>query len=222
MWKNSTISKTIKIVVSTFFGLMFLFHLGDNKSIDDTKSKEAVNDTSEHVKETDTIISLNQKLINSIKDIKTFDNSHRNKLEGKELVFSLELECAVFESYSNLIHEGLTSENKENQKLATELKKQLVALQIKEFPEMRKAYKEAIYNVFWENNVEVDLLDKTKTLQFTGAIFANNKNKKQIQESYSEMLNLLRFKKIIYKWYKGEDEYTVYQMNTLSDSELAK
>ena len=70
-------------------------------------------------------------------------------------------------------------------------------------------------------NIEVEVFgNNSKTIQFTGGIFANNKNKQETQETLSEMLNLLRFKKVNYKWYKYDDEYTYYELDSKNDNEI--
>ena len=76
-------------------------------------------------------------------------------------------------------------------------------------------------NVDHTENARI-LKKKSKTIQFTGGIFANNKNKQETQETLSEILNLLRFNTVNYKWYEYDDEYTYYELDTKRDNEISE
>ena len=72
----------------------------------------------------------------------------------------------------------------------------------------------------WENDIEVSANGTGKQyINFTGGIFAANKNKKEFQTQVQKVLNMLRFKQARYRWYKGESEYTYYKMYEGKDSE---
>lgn len=97
----------------------------------------------------------------------------------------------------------------------------LKAVQAKAYPELRRAWAKAARNVMWENNIEVEAQGKTATtVLFTGGAFANNKNIATIQESVSEQVRQLRFKKVKYKWYEGDDEYQYYDLETPADTDV--
>ena len=76
---------------------------------------------------------------------------------------------------------------------------------------------------FWKFNIKVTPKGNGyNTLEFQGGRFADNANKKDFQGSLSAELYDLRFKRIIYKWYEYDDEYTYYSLKTGQDSELDK
>ena len=105
------------------------------------------------------------------------------------------------------------------EKLETKVKK----IQVSEFPKLRKAYGKIVAKKLWVENIDVEVFgNNSKTIQFTGGIFANNKNKQETQETLSEMLNFLRFKKANYKWYEYDDEYTYYDLDSKNDNEIVE
>lgn len=86
---------------------------------------------------------------------------------------------------------------------------------------MRLTYKKITQSLLWEDDINVEILGKRNTtLQFTGRAFTTNKNIKEVQNSCSDMVNKLRFKTINYKWYKYDDEYTYFTLDTPKDSDL--
>ncbi|MEP6803855.1 MAG: hypothetical protein ABI892_04985 [Flavobacterium sp.] len=132
-----------------------------------------------------------------------------------------QMELVLFAAWAKTINEALLSENTELQTLGKELEKKVKKIQIKEFPILRLAYTKAIYNNLWKENIETQVLGKkNKTIQFTGGYFANNGNKAKTQETLREALKMFRFTKVNYKWYKNDDEYTYYEIDSPIDSEL--
>lgn len=132
-----------------------------------------------------------------------------------------QMELVLFAAWAKTINEALLSENTELQTLGKELEKKVKKIQIKEFPILRLAYTKAIYNNLWKENIETQLLGKkNKTIQFTGGYFSNNGNKAKTQETLREALKMFRFTKVNYKWYKNDDEYTYYEIDSPIDSEL--
>ena len=99
----------------------------------------------------------------------------------------------------------------------------MLALQISEFPKMRKAYIDVVADKLWEENITVTAQGNGNTVvNITGGIFVNNKNKKQMQETLSDVLKSFRFKQVRYRWYKDEDEYTYYDLSVPKDNELVE
>jgi hypothetical protein len=128
----------------------------------------------------------------------------------------IEMEIDKFSSWNSKINEASFY----HEKLSAKVEKELINLQIKQFPIFRKKYAEISKEEFWRNNIDVSCFGKgNSTIQYTGGLFANNANKQDIQDRLSGMLNKLRFKRVNYKWYKYDDEYTYYTLESLKDSE---
>lgn len=87
-----------------------------------------------------------------------------------------------------------------------------------DYPALRKQYIAYAARTLWEENIEVT--GSGRTIQFTGGMFASNKNIKRTQETLSRILNRLRFKRVEYRWYRGASEYTSYTLSNKGDGEL--
>lgn len=134
---------------------------------------------------------------------------------------SLELELIYFKNYAKLVRDGSISKIDSIEKKAALLKPKLVALQVREFPLMRKAIAEAWSKKLWENDIEVSSVGSGHgTIQFVGGTFAANKNIKDMQETMRESYEKYRFKRAQYKWIPSEEEYTYFKMETPGDGEI--
>ena len=163
-------------------------------------------------------MNLKTKIVNNIKSLDAGDDL----MSDLSSATNIQIAAAVFIAYASIIKEGRQSSDEEILKLTADLEERVRAYQVKNFPKVRRAYYEFAKKTLWENDVDVDLSGSGNTvLKFTAGHFAANKNIKMTQESLSEMLTILRFKQTQYRWYKGEDEYTYYKMETPKDSEIA-
>jgi len=89
------------------------------------------------------------------------------------------------------------------------------------FPDLRKQYGRISNDLMWVKNIKVKTYGNgNSTIEFTGGLFANNQNKQDFQNTINSTFNKLRFKKVIYKWYQYDDEYTYYTINSKKDTEL--
>jgi hypothetical protein len=131
------------------------------------------------------------------------------------------MEIVLFSAWAKAVDEGLAADSA-TMKIAKELEQKVAKIQLKEFPKLRAAYKKVIHQKLWEENVETGIFGgRNTTIQFTGGIFASNKNKQQMQETLNEILSMLRFKRVNYKWYEY-DEVTYYDLDTPADSDPVK
>lgn len=134
---------------------------------------------------------------------------------------SLAIEGAIFTDWANLIKKADSTNDEAIKKLALTLKGKVSDLQVKQFPKMRREYADIMAKKVWENDVYVSIEDPHSTvLNITGSVFATNKNISDIQQKISDDINWLRFKDVRYRWYKGEDEYTHYDIKSLSDADV--
>jgi hypothetical protein len=137
-------------------------------------------------------------------------------------VEALQMELVLFGMWASIIQEGEAS-NDENKKLASAIRKKVTAIQVAEFPKLRKAYVDIVANKLWEENITVTVQGNgNNIINFTGGLFANNKNIKQMQETINEVVKMFRFKQIRYRWFKGADEYTYYDLEVPKDIELVE
>lgn len=136
-------------------------------------------------------------------------------------VDSLQMELVLFGYWADIIKKGENSDDPEIQKLAKQLKSKVVNLQVREFPRLRKEYADVAAKKMWENDIEVYANGtRNRYINFTGGLFAANKNKKVFQEQLHEILTMFRFNQSRYRWYKGADEYTYWTIYEGKDSDL--
>lgn len=155
-----------------------------------------------------------QRELDSFND--PFDNtSYRGSVD------TLNFEIVLFGAWAQLIEEHQNSADPEVKTMANKLKQKVSQLQVKEFPLMRKHYAEVLAKKLWEENVDITTVGGgNKTIELTAAMFANNKYIGQTQATVQETLQLFRFTKANYKWYKYDTEYTYYKIESLADSEV--
>lgn len=136
---------------------------------------------------------------------------------------SLQLEVALFSGYAKIINQYKSNTDPEIKSLLSKFEKKVSQLQINEFPKIRKAYAGFLADTMWENNIEIEAGGSSnKTITFTGSIYANNKN---IADSHSivlENLKTLRFTRANYKWFKYDEEYTYYKIDSYPDSKVTE
>ena len=152
------------------------------------------------------------------REIKSIDKGI--KFANGNTIDELQMDIVLFATWSKIIKEAEESEETEIKDLGKKLKSKVSQIQIREFPNLRKQYAKIVANKMWENDIEVYANGTGKKyINFTGGVFAANKNKKDFQIQVQEILKIFRFKQARYRWYKGEDEYTYYTMYEGKDSE---
>lgn len=163
-----------------------------------------------------TIAKLNMEIQEQIDFI---DHSFNSDIYNGSIEV-LKLEIGFFNEIRVFVEKGEASENDETIALSRKLKEKLNLLQAKEFPILRKKYQAITASNLWEHDIYVNVSGKRNTiLEFTGGIFAANKNIKDFYTEAKSVFELFRFKQVRFKWYKGASEYTYYKMETPSDKD---
>lgn len=156
------------------------------------------------------------RLQNELKSIKTF-----NGKEYRGEVTSLTIEVALFSTWGKMAKKAKNNGNPKIKRLGKSIEQSLKSLQLREFPKIRANYAKVLKNKLWEEDIKVQNFGSRKTtLQFTGGIFASNKNKKDFQTTLSQTFRDFRFKRVNYKWYEYDDEYTYYTISSDKDSQI--
>lgn len=211
--------KRVQHLISGFVlaGFLFMAFGSDDDKKEEETSVEATNKTINTTEKKQTDVEIKEQLEREISSIdKGIDFS-----SYKESIESIQLELVLFQVWAKKINEAKSSNNNDIKELGEKLETKVKKIQVSEFPKLRKAYGKIVAKKLWVENIEVEVFgNNSKTIQFTGGIFANNKNKQETQETLSEMLNFLRFKKVNYKWYKYDDEYTYYELDSKNDNEI--
>lgn len=89
------------------------------------------------------------------------------------------------------------------------------------FPKLRKAQASLLRNALWEHDVEVAAVGaRSENLRLTGGIFASNRGIKIAQDALGDALQMVRFKRVTYEWYRGSRD-TYYDLDPPADGVLA-
>jgi hypothetical protein len=200
--------KIIGYIFLAFIGMAILAGIfGDGKNT----SKEEIQAEVEQPKLS--LLEKTQKALLSVKDYQVSDHH--------EDVNSITIDLVVIGSVVTNYLEAKDSKDKEVLAVAKQLKDRITEIQVKGFPKLRKEFYRIFKQKAWEEDIDLQLVNN-RTLAFSGSLFAANKNLKTFQESMSMQFNRLRFKQVRYSWYKGQDDYTYYDLTTVTDSEIIK
>lgn len=168
--------------------------------------------TSEAIKN----VPLDEQLTNQIETISKFKGEdYRGSIE------KINNELLLITFWSSLTKTARNNTDANIKKLGKDLETKLVQLQVKEFPKMRADYGKLSGKTLWESDVEVTISGSgNSVIEFSGGVFAANKNIKDAQNAIQDMLKKLRFDKANYKWYSGADQYDYYTIESSKDSEI--
>jgi hypothetical protein len=218
------ILKIIGLSILGLFGLMFIVSLiglaigGKSKAKEEVKavaaSTEVYDPNAEHDKYVKTVQSY-------IPMLTKYEPSER---ATPDLVV---LDAVIFYSAATEVIKNRQSSDTALANAAKQIEKRLVPLQQKEFPKLRKAYAESIYQTMWKNDIYVTLSgSRNSTIRFTGGVFASNKNIDEFLSMENDRmwtnLKSFRFKRIEFCWYKGQDDDIVYYTTKVpSDDKVA-
>ena len=231
LWKNNEISKQWKIGGTAIIAILFIAAgLSDNNQ--QTNNREVVSNLNNSITDstqTDTISTtdtLSNKKASLEERLKRELNALSKPFDGstyKESIKSLQLEIALFDVWSKMIKEATKSTNSNEVKLGTQLAYRVKLLQTQEFPKMRKAYQKIASKKLWEEDIEVTINGYAfTTLEFTGGAFASNKNKQAFQMQINDIMKMLRFKRVSYKFTKYDQEYDYYNIESPKDNEIKR
>lgn len=234
LWKNQQIYKVWKVVVTVFI-LLFVAFLLDDKEQPKTSEATAsldhpVSDTSTSKPASNPIVatldtkskkaSLGERLERELKSLtkKTFDgSSYRKSME------SLQLEIALFDVWAKMIKEAEGASDQKEVQLGKQLAYHVRAVQSREFPQMRRAYQKIVSQKLWENDIEVILTGYNFTiLNLAGGAFAANRNKKAFQMQINDIMKMLRFKRVTYRFTKYDEEHTYCDIDSPRDNEIKR
>jgi len=149
-------------------------------------------------------------------------DSYKSWTNDYTTVRALELSANVFWAYALTVDKYKNNSNNEIKKLALSLERKTSALQKREFPKMRKAYVGLVDKKMWEYNIDVySKWSLNWTIELVWGIFANNKNKLDTYNTLKSMLQLLRFDRANFKWYKYDNDYTYWDIGSLADSKVS-
>lgn len=134
--------------------------------------------------------------------------------------YDREAEVTYMTMWTNDLDKAKKLDDAELNKLVKKVEHKLIAHKIKRFGSMRKTFANDLREALWRENIDVKVSGKNNsTITFISGKFASNANKEDFQKLVSDELHKLRFKRAEYKWYKYDDEYTYYTINSKNDTD---
>lgn len=93
--------------------------------------------------------------------------------------------------------------------------------QKKYFPKLRKAFVYQTNKKLWIDDAGAYASgDDNEFITFTGNYFLPNANKQETAETLMHQLQRLRFKMLLFRWFKGDDNPTVYEIKSDWDDDI--
>lgn len=143
------------------------------------------------------------------------------KLKNGDSDTDLATRLSWHKSNAALYDEAKANTDKNIGKQTEAMKKKMMQVQRRDFPELRTAYVESKKEALNEQHVSIGLAgEHQEVLTFEGKMF----EPKQVQEDFMKniygIVNDLRFKKVVYKWSDAPDGRHNYEIRSKSDTEI--
>lgn len=162
-------------------------------------------------------LRLEELSLEIVPSIAELDGTNREVANAMNKIYRLQtrLQGIIYESNSLKNEE---SANKIKKACNKEISK-LNEIQSKNFPIFRRKFAKSLNDLLWENNIEVKTSGgRGEIISFTGSMFANNKNIKDVFELQKSTLYDLKYKQVRFYWYENS-EYTYYSLKPEKDTE---
>jgi len=143
------------------------------------------------------------------------------KLKNGDSDTDLATRLSWHKSNAALYDEAKANTDKNIGKQTEAMKKKMMQVQRRDFPELRTAYVESKKEALNEQHVSIGLAgEHQEVLTFEGKMF----EPKQVQEDFMKniygIVNDLRFKKVVYKWSDAPDGRHNYEIRSKGDTEI--
>ncbi|ACT92547.1 hypothetical protein [Dyadobacter fermentans] len=158
--------------------------------------------------------SMSLFLQNKISDIDT-------KLKNGDADTDLATRLSWHKSNTALYDEAKSNNDKKIVGQRELLKKKMVQVQQRDFPELRTAYVESKKEALDGQHVAIGLSGThQEVLTFEGDIFKPEQVQEDFMKNIYGIVNDLRFKKVVYKWSDAPDGHHNYEIKSKQDAEI--
>jgi hypothetical protein len=155
------------------------------------------------------------------RELDSFANPKMQAITADKTVDQLQLRLIVYNLWATMVDKADSSDLPETKTLGKKLLDNVKKRQKRDFPLLRNRYAEVIASKLWENDIDVSVSGKrNEYINFTGSMFATNKNIGEVQKTLRSILHQFRFKQARYRWYKGDDEYTSFTLESEADDNV--
>jgi multidrug efflux pump subunit AcrA (membrane-fusion protein) len=169
------------------------------------------------------VLAAQQEQANLMQEVEDNLAAVKTALTSKGCAEGPEMCLLLINGSSALLEKAKQSNLSEaHKKRVKEFRDALVAAQVRSFPSIRKGYGKVFAEKLWENDLTARTFGEGyRTVEFTGALLAANRNIKTAMATAYPILRALRMKQARFKWTKAADEYTYYTVQpTYSDKAI--
>ncbi len=134
-------------------------------------------------------------------------------------VTTIEISAILFWSVALTIEKYINDSNLDVKQAAQNLKTKASKIQAVEFPRLRKEYGKLVDWTMWEYDVDAESLWVWNSkLELRGNYILPNSNKKEVYWILREMLLLLRFDRLQFRWHKLDDNIEYFDLDSFADT----
>jgi len=207
------------IIIGFIFGYFLLFVLFSNDSQKAKQKTASIESGNKKVPKKSVDEILHERLVGTYNEVWAYQKEDYENIGAME---SLQTQLSLFEKWALAVRQGRQNTMQDSiNSLADEIAEKLSQIQTKRFPVLRQNYRNLLHTQLWVDNIEVEVMgNQNTTIQFTGGTFANNRNKLETFTTLKPMLEQFRFKRVNFKWYKYDEEYTYWEIDSKSDQQL--
>jgi len=161
------------------------------------------------------------KLIKSIQDELTILEKGIDYSQYRGSVSLIKKELKLFNKWSKIIENNQTDSSVEVKKILDKFKNKVISNQVKEFPILRKEFSDVIGRIGLKDDIEIfSFGPKNTNIKFIGSYYALKSNISLNHSKISSVLGYLRFKKAQYLWFKYDEDYVTYKIESSKDNEI--
>lgn len=140
--------------------------------------------------------------------------NYQNNMNGIGAIIKL------FNGYEELVSDGENSPIDSVKLRAKLLSKKISDVRNDVWPKLRRKFGQVLAKEVWIHDMYITTKGPRNTIiEFTSLEYSLNKNIKKTQDDMSLIFHELRFKKVIYKTSKYDEEYTFYDIKSKNDSD---
>lgn len=132
---------------------------------------------------------------------------------------NMQAKILSFAIMPGMIREAESLDLTDDQKATVEnLRTKVLTEQKRVFPKIRDKYGPLARQALWQDDIHVKTTgNKYNTITYSWHMLAANNNKQQLYNTVFEDLMLFRFKEVRMSWYKGQDEFTYWDIPSKDD-----
>lgn len=143
------------------------------------------------------------------------------KLKNEDSNTDLATRLSWHKSNTALYNEAKANTDKKITAQREILRKKMVQVQQRDFPELRTVYVDSKKEALEEQHLGIGLSGKhQEILTFEGQMFKPQQVQEDFMKNIYGVVNDLRFKKIVYKWSDAPGGYHNYEIKSKADSEI--